>query len=123
MGISFQYKPPDANAGDLRTPVVFYACAPHDGPEPGESQKKILHECFAEVYNPSMKDIEVMKATDTKEAVTIRIRDTAGEFTPTNKHYVEIRDYRYSGKVFNAVDVRYDLKRNGFTTILLGCST
>lgn len=120
MGVTFQYKPPDANTGDLRTPVTFYEYQPCAGPEPGEQEKQVLHRCFAEVYSPSMKDIAVMELNGTKEAVTIRIRDTAGEFTPTNKHFAEIHDYRYSDKVLNVVDVRYDLKRNGFTTIVLG---
>lgn len=123
MSITFQYKPPGADTGSLRTRIAFYEYAPDDGPEPTESKKAVLHECFAEVYNPSMKDIEIMKATDTKEAVTVRIRDTKGEYTPTNKHYAELFDYRYEGKIFNIIDVRHDLTDNNFTTILLRYSS
>lgn len=70
-----------------------------------------------------MKDLEVMNSTGTKEGVTIRIRDTKGGFIPNNKHFCVLEDYRYPGKMMNVVDVRHDLKRNGFITILLGYSS
>lgn len=120
MSIQFKYKAPETNAGALRTPVIFYESTTNNGPEPDQNKKTVLHECFAEVYNPSMKDIQVMQTTETKEAVTIRIRDTKGEYNPTNKHYVSIQDYRYLDKVFNVMDVRPDLQNNNFVTLLLG---
>ncbi|WP_024348192.1 phage head-tail adapter protein [Lacrimispora indolis] len=115
-----KYKPKETNAGTLRTPVTFYEYAPDTGPEPGESQKAILYECYAEIYNPSMKDIQIMEVRETKEAVTLLIRDTKGEYIPTNKHFVTIHDYRYVNKVFNVLDVRPDLSNNDFITILAG---
>lgn len=123
MKPTFQYKAPATNTGDLRTPIVFYKYAPVDSPEPGESKKDILHKCYAEAYNPSMKDLEILKTKETKEAVTIRIRDTFGEYIPTNKHFAEIEDYRYKDKVFNVVEVAPDLKDNRFIKIILGCYT
>lgn len=123
MGITFKYKPPDTDTGSMRTQAVFYEYGPAEGPDPIEVEKEILFKCFAEVYNPSMKDIEIMKTTGTKEAVTIRVRDTKGEYTPTNKHRVKLLDYRYEGKLFNIVDVRYDFTNNNFVTMLLGCTS
>lgn len=120
MSIKFSYKAPETNAGALRTPVTFYENAPSSGHAPGPREKKVLYDCFAEVYNPSMKDIQVMAVSGTKEAVTIRIRDTKGEYTPTNKHFVSVQDYRYIDKVFDVLDVRPDLQNNNFVTILLG---
>lgn len=115
-----KYKPKEITTGDLRTPVVFFEYKPSKGPEPGETKKKELHKCFALAYNPSMKDIEIMKVTDTKEALTIKIRDPKQDYQPTNKHFVEIQDYRYPGKIFNIIDVAYDMENNEFIKIILG---
>lgn len=117
------YKKPKTGTGDLRTPVTFFAMEPDSGPEPGGSRRQVLHGCMCEAYNPSMKDLSILDTTGTKEAVTIRIRDTAGEYVPTNKHSAELGDYRYTGKVFSILDVRPDLKDNRFTTILLGVTS
>ncbi|EJA0902456.1 head-tail adaptor protein [Listeria monocytogenes] len=121
--MKFQFKPPKIQSGDLRTPVAFFEYQPANGPEPGETEKITLFECFAEVYKPSMKDLEILHGTGTKEAVTINIRDTKGEYTVSNKHYVEILDYRYLGKRFNVIDVSPDLQNNRFVNILLVVQT
>jgi len=123
MSIKFKYKAPDTNAGALRTPVTFHEYGKGAGFDPVEVEKAELYDCFAEVYNPSMKDLQVMQTTGTKEAVTIRIRDTKGEYVPTNKHKVKVHDYRYLGKVFEIIEVRPDLQNNNFITILLGLSS
>ncbi|EFS01048.1 gp8, partial [Listeria seeligeri FSL N1-067] len=47
--MKFQFKPQKVQSGDLRTPVVFFEYQPVNGPEPGEIEKVILFECFAEV--------------------------------------------------------------------------
>lgn len=123
MSIQFKYKVPETNAGALRTPVTFYEYGPGSGFEPVEVEKAELYDCFAEIYNPSMKDLQVVQTVGTKEAVTIRIRDTKGEYIPTNKHRVKIQDYRYTDKVFKIIEVRPDLQNNNFITLLLGVSS
>ncbi len=115
-----KYKPPRITTGDLRTPVVFFEYVPNDGPEPGQNKKEILHECMAQIYKPSMKDIEILKVNDTADGMTLQVRDTKGAYTPTNKHYVEILDYRYKKKVWNVIDVSYDFEDNRFIKIVLG---
>lgn len=119
---TFEYKKPKIGNGSLRTPVTFFKYKPVSGPEPGEEEQDILHESMAEIYNPSMKDIQILESKETKEGVTINIRDTKGAYSPSNKHFVEIGDYRYKGKIWNVLDVRHDFERNGFITILLGRS-
>lgn len=114
-----KYNPPKVHSGKLRTAVDFYEYGP-SGPEPGDYEKTSLFTCFAEVYNSSMKDLELLSTVETKEAVTITIRDTKGEYTVTNKHFVEIFDYRYTGKRFNVIDVRHDVTNNDFVTVVLG---
>lgn len=120
MRLLNKYEPPKVQSGSLRTPVVFFTLTPSNGPEQGESVKTIVHECFAEIYNPSMKDMEKLKTVDTKQAVTINIRDTKGEYSPTNKEFVEIQDYRYKDVTWNIVEVRPDFENNAFITLLLG---
>lgn len=121
--ISPNYKKPKTGAGELRTPVFFYILEPDMGPEPGEGKEKILHQCMCEAYNPSIKDLSILDTKGTKEAVTIRIRDPAGEYLPSNKHLAKLDDYRYVGKVFEVIDVRPDLKENRFITLLLGVTS
>lgn len=117
------YKKPKTDIGELRIPVSFYGAYPNEGPEPGEGSRKLLHKCMCEAYNPSMKDLSILDTKGTKEAVTVRIRDTAGEYVPTNKHFAGLDDYRYKDKMFSVMDVRPDLTENRFITILLGVTS
>lgn len=122
-----QFKPNKTGSGELRTPVVFYEYVPDDSPFPTESELKLVYSCFAEPYNASMKDLEILNGIGAKKSVTINIRDTFGEYYPSNEHYVEVQDYRYGKLVdgvmvydrFNVIDVRPDLTNNDFITVLL----
>lgn len=121
--INPNYKKPKTDTGRLRTPVSFYVVEPNTGLDPGVGIKTLLHKCMCEAYNPSMKDLSILDTKGTKEAVTIRIRDTAGEYLPTNKHTAELDDIWYVGKLFSVIDVRPDLTDNRFITILLGVTS
>lgn len=114
------YKPKEITTGDMRTPVVFFKYQPPKGPEPGDIEEKELYRCFCLAYNPSMKDMEILKVSDTKEGLTIKIRDPQSDYIPTNKHYVELQDYRYKNQIFDIIDVSYDLEYNEFIKIVLG---
>lgn len=125
-----QFKPNDIGSGDLRTPVTFYEYRPHKGPEPGEAEKQPLYNCFAEVYSASSKDIEILnsgretqqlKVINTKNAVSINIRDSFGEYYPDTKHYAELDDYRFKGIRFNVMDVQP--KKNNMIKVLLAVIT
>lgn len=108
-----------SRTGKLNTIICFWEYQPHKGPEPGDEEKVILYKARAEVYDPSKKDLEILNGKGTKKAVTIVIRDTRGQYIPSNKHYVEIDDYRLQGK-WNIIDVRNDISENRFITIILG---
>jgi len=114
------YRPPKINTGDLRIPVVFFEYEPATGPEPGETEKQELHRCYALIYNPSMKDREILKVNETKEGLTLKIRDAKEEFVPTNKCFVEVLDYRYQNRIWNVIDVSYDFEDNRFIKLVLG---
>lgn len=111
-----------SRTGKLNTKIVFWQYKPKNGPEPGEKEKKILYKARAEVYDPSIKDLEILNGRGTKKAVTIVIRDPRGKYVPTNKHYVEIIDYRL-GERWNIIDIRPDITGNRFLTILLGATS
>lgn len=116
----YEYQKPKVNNGALRTPVAFYSYQAMPGPMPGEEENQVLYNCFAEIYNPSMKDLEILNSKATKLAVTITIRDPQTNYIVSNKDYVEILDRRYSGIRWNIIDVRNDFTNNQFITILLG---
>lgn len=107
-----------SRTGKLNTKIKFWEYKPSKGPEPGEQEKKVLFRTRAEVYDPSMKDLEILNGKGTKKAVTMVIRDPRSKYMPLNKHYVEILDYRLAGQ-WNIVDVRNDFTDNRFITILL----
>lgn len=116
---TFEYTPPKVKTSDLRTPVQFYKYMPNDGPEPGEQPDKLVHECYAEIYSPSKKDWDIVGNAAVKQAVTINVRDTKGEYIVSNKDYVVIDDYRYKDLHWNILDVRNDFANNAFITILM----
>lgn len=125
-----QFKPNEIGSGELRTPVRFFMYQPHDGPEPGEAEKQPIYGCYAEVYSASSKDIEILKSKsgnqqskviNTKNAVSINIRDTFGEYYPDTEHYAELDDYRFKGIRFNVIDVQP--KKNNMIKVLLAVIT
>ncbi|EGO8777433.1 hypothetical protein [Enterococcus faecalis] len=125
LAIHPNYKRPKIGAGELKTPVSFFQFIPGEGPEPGEIVKKELHSCKAQIYNPSMKDMEILNAKGTKEGLTIKIRDPHQDYIPSNKHKVVIDDYRALpvGKEWEIVDVSPDFEDNRFIKIVLGVTS
>ncbi|WP_438723687.1 phage head-tail adapter protein [Enterococcus sp. DIV1420a] len=122
LSIHHKYKRPQVVAGDLNMPVTFFESTPENGPEPGEVKKKILYECTALVYNPSIKDREILHVKGTQEGLTIKIRDPHQDYIPTNKHKVIIDDYRIlpADKEWEIIDVAPDFEDNRFIKMVLG---
>lgn len=120
MPINPNYKPPKTGAGELKTPVSFLK-KKASGPDPNApEQPEKLYNCTAEIYSPSIKDWEVMKANGVKQGVTIIIRDPLKTYIPKNHHLVEIEDFRYEDITWNIVEIRPDIQNNQFITLLLG---
>lgn len=113
------FKPVTVRSGDLRTPVTFYDL-PANKYEPGDFVKpKKVYETYAQVYAPSQKDITMLNNGDASTGVTIKIRNTRGEFTPNHTQRVYIEDYRYSDYLWNVKDVRPDFKNEQFDVLVL----
>lgn len=104
--------------GDLSTPVAFYKMGLPSGLDLTEKEE-LVYQTYAEVYNPSMKDIEVMNAHDIKKAMTLKIRDPFQTYQPQNRHKVIIKDERYQHGFWEIVEIRPDFHDRRFITILL----
>ncbi|WP_341636381.1 phage head-tail adapter protein [Staphylococcus casei] len=90
--------------GEMRTPVIFYVAKPSDDFLPGETVDEIYYSCFANVYAPSQKDLEMTNNEATISMVT---------WFPMNKlindeMYFEIQLPRYKGKKFNIIQIDDD---------------
>lgn len=117
------YKRPKIVSGDLRTPVTFFEYKPSSSPDPSEVVERQLYACTCLAYNPSLKDIEILGAYGDKESITIKIRDPYTSYVASNKHKVKIDDYRYANKVWDIINISYDLENNDFVKIILGASS
>lgn len=115
----FEYRHPRVHSGDLRTPVTFYEYRPKkDSPYPDEYEYALLYECMAKVDRVWLKDLETAKQNNTISDVTLTIRETHGEYTPTNKHYLKIEAIEYEDFVYNIVSSQPDPQHRDFVNIV-----
>lgn len=117
------YEPPRIHAGELRTPVRFWSYRPNDGPEPGEAPKRLEYMTYAKIDEVWSKDLEQAKANGTLSDVTITIRDTHGEYVPSNKHYMEVELLEYGDRQYNIKHVQPDPQNRDFIKIIAGVVT
>ena len=110
----------ETSNGDLRTPVVFFSATVDDGLDGRDMAFKKVFSTFAEVYNPSMKDLEISKSKGVKASLTLTIRDPLTAYVPDNRHFVEILDHRYAGQKWEILDIRPRIDERLFLTIVLG---
>ncbi|MBF7022487.1 phage head-tail adapter protein [Staphylococcus kloosii] len=89
---------------DMRTPVTFYEMEQGDEFMPGEAVSKIYYQCFANVYPPSQKDLDM---TDNKATISMVTWFPIG-LEITNDMYFEIGLPRYKDKQFNITLVEDD---------------
>ncbi|SDX65098.1 phage head-tail adapter protein [Salimicrobium album] len=113
-----KYKRPTTTSGDLRTPVTFYEYQPNPGPEPGEHQKATLFDCFAQVDEVWLRDMEQAKANGTLSDITLKIRDPHGSYVPSNKHYVSVQSVYYSNAPYRIKEVQPNLQDHRYINII-----
>lgn len=106
--------------GDLRTPVVFFGAGIAAGLDGRDVVADKLFETFAEVYNPSLKDMEVASGHGVRASLTLKIRDPLTAYQPDNRHFVQILDQRFAGRQWEIVDVRPDFHQRDFLVLILG---
>lgn len=120
-----QYQKPKTTSGDLRIPVSFYHQTENPDGEPGQMPTEPVFDCFAQVYGSSNKDNAILDVHGVKRGVTIKVRDTRGEYQPAYNDSVVITDYRYKDSngnyiLWNILDVRPDFKDDRFVIVVLG---
>jgi len=108
---------------ELHTRITFYEFAPNDGPDPGESEKKVLYECWGKIEEVWLKDLEQAKQNGTLSDLTITIRDPQDTYIPSNKHYLSINARQYKDNRYNIKHVQPDLQNRRFITIVAGLSS
>lgn len=118
-GPVFEPRKPKLTQGRLRTPVVFYSAAIAPGLDGRDRSFEEVYRCYAHVYNPSMKDLEIGRGLETRASLTIQIRDPLDDYQPLNEHFVEVEDRRFEGK-WQIVDIRPDFEHQEYITIVLG---
>ncbi|PGR01346.1 phage head completion protein [Priestia megaterium] len=115
----FKYTPPRVRSSDLRTWLTFYKLEKKKSTTPTSEKEQItLYECWAKIDQVWSKDFEIAKANGTLSDLTITIRDTHGEFIPTNKQHISINAPEYKNTVFNIKQVMPDLQTRGFIKII-----
>lgn len=60
------------NLNELDYRVAFYSVS-NNGPEAGVSDKKEIFNCFAGLYEPTQKDVQLGNLETSKRSVTINI--------------------------------------------------
>ncbi|HFI0055086.1 TPA: phage head-tail adapter protein [Streptococcus suis] len=106
--------------GNLRTPVIFYSSTVEEGLDGRDMAFEKIFSTFADVYNPSLKDLEISKSKGVKASLTLVIRDPLTAYVPKNQHFVEILDHRYAGQKWEILDIRPRFDERSFLTIVLG---
>lgn len=115
----FKYRNPRVHAGELRTPVTFFEYRPKkDSPYPDELEYAKLYDCWAKVDKVWLKDLEQAKANGTLSDITLTIRDPAGEYIPTNKHYLKIDAPEFKDFVYNIYSSQPDLQHRDFVNVV-----
>ena len=117
---SFRYKKPEAQNGDLRTPLTFYTSKVEEGLHGRDIAHNKAFYTMGQVYSPSFKDIEIATGKSMKAKMTLKIRDPLSDYQPKNDHFVEVEDSRLSGKKWQIVDVRPDFDTRDFLIVVIG---
>ena len=117
---SFRYKKPEAQNGDLRTPLTFYTSKVEEGLHGRDIAHKKAFYTMGQVYSPSFKDIEIATGKSMKAKMTLKIRDPLSDYQPKNDQFVEVEDSRLSGKKWQIVDVRPDFDNRDFLIVVIG---
>lgn len=119
--IKMDVKRKKVGAKDLNVPVTFYKFKADGGFLPNSEEEEVLHECLANVYSSSVKDLSRLEdlGYGTKRSISMNIRDSLGEYIPDNKHHVKIHDYRYEKVDWEVAAVDFDLEDNNMIKIIL----
>ena len=117
---SFRYKKPEAQNGDLRTPLTFYTSQVEEGVDGRDVSYKKAFYTMGQVYSPSMKDIEIASGKSMRAKMTLKIRDPLADYQPENQHFVEVEDIRLTNKKWQIINIRPDYDNRDFLIVIIG---
>lgn len=90
------------------------------GPYPEDEDKDVeLYSSFAKIYNPSIKDLEIMKSTEYVKGLSVIIRDPYRAYEISNKHFIKVSNKYYGNKYFNIIEIRPNTPIDNYITLLL----
>lgn len=92
------------NLNSLDYRIAFYSLS-YDGPEAGMSERVKVYECWADVYEPTQKDVQLGNLETSKKSVTLNIRNAQPQFVPHVNQVFEILNGVYKGLVFDIKNV------------------
>lgn len=89
---------------NLKDFVSFYSVT-DNGPEAGMEEKTEIFKAFAEIYEPSQKDVQLGNLELDKTLITVIIRNSFPEYTPKVNETFEVMSSLYNGLSFNIKNV------------------
>lgn len=104
------------NLNQLDYSVIFYAIV-NEGPEAGMYERQDLYSCFAGLYEPTQKDVQLGNLELLNNSVTLNIRNPLPVFVPAVHHFFEIENGLYTGMKFNIKNVS-PAKTDGYIKIV-----
>lgn len=84
----------------LKDIVSFFEIV-DSGPEPGMVTSTKAFEAFAEIYEPSAKDVQLGNLELDKTNITVIVRNSFPEFVPKVNNTFEVMSGLYGSTVFN----------------------
>lgn len=117
-----KFKKPFITTRKLNTRVHFYEYQENEGPEAGERRKAVLYSCWAYISNWKMTELQNAIANGTEHDVKIFIRETHGQYIPSEKHYVAI-DSPYVNQDLNIKIVQPDVENERFLMLTAGVNS
>lgn len=76
----------------------------NSGPEVG-GDYTVVYECFCDMYDPTLKDVQFFDLTSSQHAVTLTIRNAYQEFEPEPHHLFKLLGGYFNGKTFEVISV------------------
>ena len=84
------------NLNSLDYRISFYTDL-DEGPEAGMGELQNVYSCFADMYEPTQKDVQLNNLEVSKRSVTLNIRDAQPQFVPTVNQVFEVHNGMYAG--------------------------
>ena len=80
--------------------IISFFNVAQDGPEPGGKPEKVF-DSFAEIYEPSQKDVQLGNLESSTINITVIIRNAYPEFVPTVNQQFQVLSGIYNGMKFD----------------------